>query len=218
MLTKTAPVRVKVCGITNIDDGVRAANLGASALGFIFWPHSPRYVSPDRAASVVEATGPMTSAVGVFVDDTAAHIHQTVAAAKLDVVQLHGDEPTELIAALKVRVIRAVALGASAPETPIELIPPNVTVLLDAHDPLKRGGSGQQVDWTEAARWARERPVILSGGLRPDNVTAAIEQVRPYGVDVSSGVEAEPGRKDAKKLEAFFEAVAAAQAVERVDD
>ena len=216
MPAKTTPVRVKVCGITNIDDGVRAANLGASALGFIFWPHSPRYVSPDRAVSVVEATGPMTSAVGVFVDDTAARIHQTVAAAKLDVVQLHGDEPTELIAALKVRVIRAVALGASAPEMPIELIPHNVTVLLDAHDPLKRGGSGQQVDWTEAARWARERPVILSG--RPDNVAAAIERVRPYGVDVSSGVEAEPGRKDAKKLEAFFEAVAAAQAVGRVDD
>tara|TARA_Y100001001_G_C7879685_1_gene264181 strand:+ start:61 stop:546 length:486 start_codon:yes stop_codon:yes gene_type:complete len=160
---------------------------------------------------VVEATGPMTSAVGVFVDEEVVRIHETVAAAKLDVVQLHGDEPYEMLRTLRVRTIRAVALGALAPEVPIDLIPPNVTVLLDAHDPIGRGGSGQQVDWTEAARWARERRVILSGGLRPDNVTAAIEKVRPYGVDVSSGVEAEPGRKDARKLEAFFDAVAAAQ-------
>ena len=89
MPSETGPVRVKVCGITNVNDGVHAASLGASALGFIFWPHSPRYVSPDRAASVVEATGPLTSAVGVFVDETMVRIHETVASAKLDVCLLY---------------------------------------------------------------------------------------------------------------------------------
>lgn len=208
MKARDTLVRVKVCGITNIDDGVRAVGLGASALGFVFWQKSPRCVSVERAASIIEAVGPMTTSVGVFVDADASEIRETVAAAKVDVVQLHGDEPPDLMRNLNRKVIRTVALGASGPVSPVKAIPLEVTVLFDVHDPLRRGGSGQQVDWAEAAKWARQRSIILSGGLRPDNVGLAITTVRPYGVDVSSGVEAEPGRKDAQKLEAFFAAVA----------
>jgi len=195
---------VKVCGITTRNDAECAAGLGADALGFVFWPKSPRYIPPAAARRIIDGVGPLTTAVGIFVDARVDEIHRAVLDAQIDVVQLHGDEPRELLSQLTRPVIRAVGLRAAGPVTPIESLPPDVTVLLDVHDPRRRGGTGRQVDWAVAARWARQRRVILSGGLRPDNVRTAIRQVAPYGIDVSSGVESTPGTKDAGKLRAFF--------------
>jgi len=195
---------VKVCGITTSNDAECAAGLGADALGFVFWPKSPRYIPPADARRIIERIGPLTTAVGVFVNASAGEIHRAVLDARIDVVQLHGDEPRELLSALTRPVIRTVGVEAAGPVVSIESPPPDVTVLLDVHDPGRRGGTGRQVDWDVAARWALRRRVILSGGLRPGNVRAAIRQVAPYGIDVSSGVEASPGTKDTVKLREFF--------------
>ena len=198
---------VKICGITNVADGLLAADLGASAIGFVFWKGSPRFVTPREAGAIGEAVGPLMTTVGVFVDADAEEIARVVAGAGIDVVQLHGNEAPELIERLERRVIRSVALDSEAAVAACDSVPARATLLLDAHDPVHRGGTGRLANWTAAATVARWRRVILSGGLRPDNVGAAIDVVRPYGVDVSSGVEVEPGRKDPVKLEAFLAAV-----------
>ncbi len=203
-------VRVKICGITNAEDGSLAASLGASAIGFVFWPDSPRCVTPDQAAGIGASIGPLTTKIGVFVDAGAGEIERIVVDAGLDVVQLHGREPRDLADRVGRPVIRSVACDATGPMPAFEEIPASATVLFDAHDPQRHGGTGRRANWAEAARWAERRRVILSGGLRPANVAEAIAAVRPYAVDVSSGVEQAPGRKDPAKLRAFFAAVAAA--------
>ena len=205
-------VRVKICGITNAEDGNLAASLGASAIGFVFWPDSPRCVTPDQAAVIGASIGPLTTKIGVFVDAGAGEIERIVVDAGLDVVQLHGSEPRDLADRVGRPVIRSVACDATGPVPAFEEIPASATVLFDAHDPRRHGGTGRRANWAEAERWAERRRVILSGGLRPSNVAEAIAAVRPYAVDVSSGVEEAPGRKDSAKLRAFFAAVASAEA------
>ena len=197
-------IAVKICGITRPEDGVRAAELGASAIGLVFWPRSPRAVDSRRAREIVAALPPLVAAVGVFVNqmDDAIEIARTVG---LTAVQLHGDEEPATYADLPVRVIKSVALRDSESVDTALRVPRSATVLLDAHDPVKRGGTGRTVDWSIASTIARQRPVILSGGLNPDNVAGAIEAVRPYAIDVSSGVESAPGKKDPAKLEALFD-------------
>ena len=207
------PIRVKICGITSAEDGVLAASLGAAAIGLVFWEESPRCVTPERAAAIGAAVGPLTSKVGVFVDAGAREIGRIVAEAGLDVVQLHGSEPRDLADRLSRPVIRSVACSPTGCVPALDEIPGSATVLFDAHDPERHGGTGRRANWSEAARWAVRRRVILSGGLRPTNVAEAIGVVRPYAVDVSSGVERAPGRKDPAKLAAFFAAVASVVAV-----
>jgi len=200
-------IRVKICGVTNPADARLAVDLGASAIGMVFWPKSPRAIDVARAKEIVSVLPPFVTAVGVFVNqiDEAPRIARD---AGLDVIQLHGDERPDAYAAMTVRTIKAI--GVSSPES-VALaaeVPPQTTVLLDAHDPIRRGGTGRAIDWKIAARVAHMLRVILSGGLTPGNVAIADASVHPYAVDVSSGVETSPGVKDPAKLRAFFAALA----------
>ena len=178
--------RVKVCGITRAEDAGLAAAAGADAIGFVFWPRSPRAVTPGQAAAIWTA-GALIARVGVFVNESPAIVRDVVREARLTAVQLHGDETAADAASLRVPVFRSMTLEDA--ETLAEW-PDETTFLLDAADPVQRGGTGRTVDWGMAAEVAARRRVILAGGLTPVNVAEAIALVRPWGVDVSSGVEA----------------------------
>ncbi len=199
---------VKVCGITRVEDARAALEAGATALGFVFWPRSSRAVTPQRAAEIVSALPYGTNAVGVFVNQSADEIDHAVNTAGLTAIQLHGDEAPSLLSSLHRPVLRAVTLDVA--EEAITAWPEDVLLLLDAHDPVRRGGTGQVVDWVAAADCATRRRLVLAGGLEPGNVRKAIEVVRPFGLDVSSGVEDAPGVKSVSKLIHFFENVRAA--------
>ena len=196
-------VRVKVCGITSPADAVLAAELGASAIGMIFWPGSPRAIDASRAKAIVDALPPFVSTVGVFVNQVDEA--RTVARAlRLSAVQLHGDEDVEQCLGFDGPVIKAISVRDRTAIDAARQLPGTVTVLLDAHDPARRGGTGRPIDWAIASEIARERPVILSGGLHPGNVASAVAAVRPWAIDASSGLESAPGTKDPRKLRAFF--------------
>jgi phosphoribosylanthranilate isomerase len=200
--------RVKICGIRRVEDATLAAELGADALGFVFWPDSPRFIDPYRAREIVHRLPPFVTTVGVFVDQPPEYVNGVADLLQLGAVQLHGHEGLQPYARRSYRVIKAVAVhDAIDVSTELAAVPGGVTVLLDAHDPTKRGGTGQVIDWTQAAAAARRRPIILSGGLTPANVRSAVESVAPYAVDVSSGVEASPAVKDPERLRAFFAAL-----------
>jgi phosphoribosylanthranilate isomerase len=198
---------VKICGITRLEDAELATELGASMVGFIFWPGSPRYVDPFRARDLVRSLPPSVTPVGVFVDQPLEHVRGIAGLVKLGAIQLHGNEPSDYAARLPYRVIRAVAVTDRAQPAAVVATPAHLTLLVDAHDPVRVGGTGRTVDWGVAAVLARNRRVILSGGLKPENVRQAIRTVGPWGVDVASGVESRPGVKDPVRLRAFFEAV-----------
>lgn len=206
---------VKICGITRLQDADLAAELGASAVGFIFWPGSPRYIAPEAAREIVDRKSAALRTVGVFVDESVEHVRRIAELAGLDLVQLHGNESGTMArrcrAQMKLRapdpcVIKAVALRNGAP-VDISEFDEHVLMLLDAHDPERHGGTGRAVDWDIARGVAASRRTILSGGLTPENIRRAIAAVQPYGVDVSSGVEASPGVKDAARMKHFFEAL-----------
>jgi len=202
--------RIKVCGVTRIEDALRASELGADALGFVFWPGSPRFVDPEQVRAIVKALPPFVAAVGVFVNQTPDYLASVASTAMLTAVQLHGDEDPAAYAAVARRLIKAVSLSPDFDAAhAVSALPQAVTMLLDAHDPIRRGGTGRTIDWQVAAGLARMRRVILSGGLTPGNVAKAQAAVQPYAMDVSSGVEASPGVKDPAKLRAFFAALAA---------
>jgi phosphoribosylanthranilate isomerase len=194
---------VKICGITRVEDAVAAAELGADAIGFIFWPGSPRFVDPYRARRIAAALPRMVRTVGVFVDQPVDYIAGVANLVRLFAVQLHGDETPHAVAAVGRPAIKSIKPGASR----LEEWPSNVTLLLDAHDPVKKGGTGTAVDWNAAAAIAAKRPVLLAGGLTPDNIADAIACVRPFGVDVSSGVETSPGVKNHARMQALFKAI-----------
>lgn len=200
-------VRVKICGVRRLEDALLAARLGASAIGFVFWPESPRFVDPYRAKRIAAALPPFVATVGVFVNQPPEHASSVARLLNLAAIQLHGDEDPAPFIRTGYRVIRAVGVSGPLDDDAVARIPGPVTILLDAHDPIRRGGTGQTIDWSVAARVAASRRTILSGGLHPGNVRAAVEQVRPYAIDVSSGVESAPGVKDPVKLEALFRAL-----------
>ena len=197
---------IKVCGLRRAQDVEWAVMHGATAVGFIFWPRSPRYVDPDRAAALVRLVPPDVATVGVFVNEDADAIRDVAARTGVSMVQLHGDEAPEVAAQLDRPVMKAMGVEAVRDTA----WPLGTTVLLDVTDRERRGGTGQLVDWTQAAEVARVRNVVLAGGLVPDNVEAAIAAVRPYGVDVSSGVEDEPGVKNPGQVRLFLERARAA--------
>ena len=201
---------VKICGITRLEDAEAAVALGAGALGFVFWPKSPRYVDPERARTIVAALPPFIATVGVFVDQTARLVNGVAARVGLSAVQLHGDEPVDILGEIERPVVKAMALHASTTAEEADAWPSRVRLLIDAHDPDQRGGTGRTVDWKRAAAVAARRPVLLAGGLNAANVADAIQTVKPFGIDVSSGVESSPGIKDHTRLRALFDAVAAA--------
>ena len=200
--------RIKICGITNLADAQLVVECGAAALGFIFYPPSQRSITPAKAAEICAALPPFVAKVGVFVNESAAVIQQTLTDCRLDVVQLHGEERPGFCRQFTVKVIKAIRVRdanslKAAAEYDVDAL------LLDTYTADQRGGTGQVFDWALArqAKTTVRVPIILSGGLAPENVGAAIRQVAPFAVDVASGVESAPGRKDPEKLRRFFEAV-----------
>ncbi len=191
-------MRIKICGITNLEDAKAAVHFGADALGFVF-AESPRRISPEKARQITNQLPPFVAKVGVFVNAPMTHLRRVRDYCGLDAVQLHGEEGADYIKSLGPSVIKALRLNGK----PLGELP-NAALLLDAYDPKLRGGTGKQCDWQRAQEIARDRLVILAGGLGPGNVVQAINQVKPYAVDVSSGVEREPGRKDHGKIASFI--------------
>jgi len=205
-------VRIKICGVTRAEDARLAAELGAWAVGFIFWPGSARFVEPSRARDIVRTLAPFVTAVGVFVDQSAEEIEEIATSVRLGAVQLHGAERPALARGLSYRVIKAVPLTEAGEALGLGDWP-DTLVLLDTHDPVRRGGTGRTIDWTAAAAIARKRPIVLAGGLTPENVAQALAAVGPAAIDVSSGVESAPGIKDQERMRALFASVAAARGV-----
>jgi len=196
-------VRVKICGITSVEDALQAVDAGADALGFVFHEKSPRFLTPDHAATIVRALPPFVQAVGLFVNTEIAVVNATADLCRLDLVQLHGDEPPEYCAQVNRRVIKAFRVKDITSLDPVKEYRV-AGYLLDAWSPAAYGGTGMTFNW-ELAKAAKEYgPVILAGGLTPDNVREAVKTVVPYAVDVSGGVEASPGRKDPEKVREFI--------------
>ncbi len=196
-------VRVKICGITRIEDAQHAAACGADALGFVFYAKSPRCLSPESARGIIAKLPPFVSAVGLFVNEEPERVREIAEFCGLDLLQLHGDEspagslfpPYRVIKALRVRDAGSLT-GAGAYVVS--------ALLLDAWVEGAYGGTGHRFNWDLAAGVAREHRVILAGGLRAENVAEAVRRVRPYGVDVSSGVESAPGIKDPDLVAEFI--------------
>jgi phosphoribosylanthranilate isomerase len=199
--------RIKICGITREADAQLAVELGADAIGFVFWRSSPRDISASRASAIVRQLPPDVTRVGVFVDATPEAVSDVAREVALDAAQLHGDEDVEKYASCGVALVKAIDLHAPESYADAVALPEAVTILVDAHAPIERGGTGLQANWLDAARLAAVRRIVLAGGLHPGNVAAALDAVRPWGIDVSSSVEDAPGRKSADKLRALFLAV-----------
>jgi phosphoribosylanthranilate isomerase len=196
-------VRVKICGITSVEDALQAVQAGADALGFVFYGRSPRNLDPLRAANIISNLPPFVQAIGLFVNADAGFVNDTADRCRLDLVQLHGDEAPEYCGQIRRRVIKAFRVRDASSLAPVRDYRV-AGILLDAYSPGAFGGTGLSFNW-ELAGIAREiGPVILAGGLAPDNVREAVERVAPYAVDVSSGVEMSPGKKDPEKVREFI--------------
>lgn len=214
-------LKIKICGITSLEDGLAAAQAGADYLGFVFHPQSPRYVTAAQAQAITAGVRRQfrekaPRGVGVFVNTPPAQVRYVLYTAGLHYAQLHGDEGPEQLAEQRGRAYKAlrpaslvealdgaVQYGGLGPQAGPQL-------LLDAYQPAAYGGTGTRADWALAAAVAQRIPrLLLAGGLTPQNVFAAVEAVKPWGVDVSSGVEAAPGRKDPNKLREFVRAALA---------
>jgi len=209
------PTRVKICGITRMEDATLAVELGAAALGFNFYPQSPRYIAPQAAREIIVRLPPLVMAVGIFANETdGAHIATIARAAGVTVVQLHGPAsplPGPGSEGLDgFTVLHAIAVWKGFKPELLQHLKANA-FLLDAFDPALHGGTGKTFDWSVAREAKKFGTIILAGGLTPENVGRAIREVEPYGVDVASGVESAPGIKDPAKLRAFFAEVAKAE-------
>lgn len=201
-------VRVKICGITNLEDALLAAQLGADALGFIFYPHSPRNVAPDAARGIIARLPLFVLSVGVFVDEEAGTVQELAASVGLDWVQLHGNESPQYCRGLGRRVIKAFRIQDAASLAPLaDYQDAAQAFLLDTYRAGRIGGTGEAFDWSVAHQAQKYGPIILAGGLTAKNVAHAINIAQPQAVDVASGVEVAPGKKDPEKLRAFFAAV-----------
>lgn len=205
------PTRVKICGITQLEDAHLAVELGATALGFNFYPPSPRYIAPEVAWAIIQSLPPLLMAVGVFADEThGRRVAEVARRAGVGAVQLHGPRfPADGDWLEDYRLIRAVAVRSGMKAEEMAGLQASA-FLLDSYDSELRGGTGKTFDWNLAREAKRYGPIILAGGLTPGNVGRAVREVRPYAVDVASGVESAPGKKDPTKLRSFFAAVAEA--------
>jgi phosphoribosylanthranilate isomerase len=205
---------VKICGITRLQDAELASGLGAAAIGFIFWPDSPRYIAPEKAGAIAERLPAEVMKVGVFVDQPVEDVARIAEDVGLTAVQLHGRETPEYCSAIGAEagsgvrrtVIKSIAMGATS-TVDVSEFDTGVVLLIDAHHPTLHGGTGRAVNWDSAREIAAIRPTILAGGLNAANIRLAVRSVRPYGVDLSSGVESAPGVKDPARLRSFFEAL-----------
>ncbi len=202
-------VRVKICGITLAGDAHLAEACGAHAVGFIFYPPSPRAVAPEDAAAIAAQLHPYTVKVGVFVGESPQRMNEIADLCRLDRIQLHGGEPFAMLSRLNRPGYRALKLQSQGDVARVQS-EPDGTVMLDTHAEEIHGGTGRAFNWEWAREVGRDHPVILAGGLAPDNIAEAIRKARPVAVDASSSLETAPGRKDPAKLEAFFRAIALA--------
>jgi phosphoribosylanthranilate isomerase len=199
-------VKVKICGITNLEDALVAVEAGADALGFVFFQGSSRYISPENAAAIICRLPPFVQTVGLFVNEKSAIVNAIADQCGVDIVQLHGEESPEYCQAITRRVIKAFRVkDASSLETLSDYRVAGW--LLDTWSPVAHGGTGTTFNWDIAAHAAASRPIILAGGLTPENVAEAAVTVRPYAVDVSSGVESEPRKKCAGLVNQFISAI-----------
>jgi phosphoribosylanthranilate isomerase len=202
-------MKIKICGITNVEDADVAEKAGADAIGFVMYRKSPRWVEPAVARSIIAGLPPFMLPVGVFVNEEAEKVRTLMDECGFALAQLHGDESAAYCQNLGRPALKALRLKDRGTFLALAEFQGRANVrglLIDAFSDQSYGGTGQTVDWTLAQEVARSAPVILAGGLNPANVAGAIHIVRPYGVDVSSGVEQSPGKKDHHKLRAFIEA------------
>ena len=202
-------VKVKICGITNLADGMAAAEAGADALGFMFYEQSPRNISVEAASGMASQLPPFVLKVGVFVNAPEDLVVRAIRECGLNLLQFHGDEPPEYCLQFGLMSMKALRVRDAASLQVLKDYPTDAW-LLDAYSPEKAGGTGETFNWDlalEARDWGR--PIFLAGGLTPENVAEAVRRARPYGVDVSSGVEAAPGKKDHAKVRAFIQAAKA---------
>lgn len=199
-------VRVKICGLTNPDDALAAVAAGADALGFMFYERSPRRVTPVQAAAIIRALPPLVAKVGVFVNPSAEFVRETIVVSGIDTLQFHGEEPAAFCGQFGLKAIKAFRMSDAA-ALPGLLAYATEAWLLDSFVPGQLGGTGERFNWDLAiAAKTHGRPIVLAGGLTPDNVAEAVQRVRPFGVDVASGVESAPGQKDPAKVRAFIAA------------
>lgn len=203
-------VRIKICGITNLEDALMSVEAGADALGFVFFQASPRFISPEKAAAIIRRLPTFVQTVGLFVNEEPATVNSVADQCGLDLVQLHGEESPDYCTAVNRRIIKAFRVKDASTLDAMT----NYRVaacLLDAWSPAARGGTGTTFNWEIAARAAASHTIILAGGLTPDNVAGAVATVHPYAVDVSSGVESAPGKKDAGQVSRFIRATRSLQ-------
>jgi phosphoribosylanthranilate isomerase len=198
-------VRVKICGVTRLEDALLASRLGADALGFNFWPGSRRHVTPAVGREIISRLPPFVTPVGVFVNQAEGEMRAIAAETGIQVFQLHGDEPPELCSRLPLPVVKAIPVDQVA--TLSKLLSYEVRAFLLDTPSRGYGGTGRPFDWSLAEGVSEVAPVILAGGLTPENVAEAVRAVRPWAVDVASGVESSPGVKDADRMLRFFTAV-----------
>lgn len=205
--------RIKICGITRVEDALAAAQAGADAIGLVFYPSSPRAVSVETAREIVANLPPFIAAVGLFVNETAPEIERIYKRVRLDLLQLHGDETPQFCAGLGVPFLKA--LRVKPGDDVAQLMNPwddARSILLDAFKQDVPGGTGEVFDWSQVPRSQAER-IVLAGGLTPDNVYSAVQETQVAAVDVSGGVEAAPGLKSSEKIAAFVAAVRSADQI-----
>ena len=196
-------IKVKICGITNKEDALYAAECGADALGFIFYEKSPRYIEPDNAKTIIAALPPFVTTVGVFVNKDFNDIRDITLLTGVTVVQLHGDESPSYCNLVEGKLIKAIRVKNDSSIEGLKKYDVD-TFLLDSFDKNSFGGSGLTFDWKLAEKAKQYGKIILAGGLTPDNVEEAVKKVVPYGVDVNSGVEKKPGIKNKNKVKEFI--------------
>ncbi len=207
VMTMLPRTRVKICGITRPSDGLTASQLGADAIGLVFHPPSPRHVAIKQAQAIINVLPPFVTTVGLFMNAEASVVQNVLHHVPLHMLQFHGDEAPDYCAAFGLPYIKAVPMGTGADVSDYEQRFATATsLLLDSHGSGRMGGSGHSFDWA-CIPAQRHKPLILAGGLSPDNVTAAIRHTRPYAVDVSSGVESAKGIKDTELMYTFLRGV-----------
>ncbi|MFC1478231.1 phosphoribosylanthranilate isomerase [Candidatus Margulisiibacteriota bacterium] len=200
-------IKIKICGITNLEDALLACELGADAIGFIFAP-SPRQVNLETVRGITSQIPPFVTRVGVFVNEPAELINETARNCGLDAVQLHGDESPEYCKSIKRRVIKVLRIKEGSDLDVIKLYEDHVSAFLfDTYSPDQYGGTGKTFNWDILKDVETSKPYIVSGGITPDNVSSLLGSVDPYGIDIGSGVESSPGKKDPEKLKQLFAAL-----------
>jgi len=200
-------VRTKICGITRLEDALAAAESGADAIGLVFYKKSPRYVSPEIAASIISQLPPFVTTVGLFVNEPAGQIQQVLDIVPLDLLQFHGSEVEPDCSRYNRPYIKAIAMKPGLDvESVVNQYPGAQGILLDTYDVVLPGGTGKAFDWNKVPQ-NLSKPIILAGGLTPENIRQAVDVVSPWAVDVSGGVEESKGKKDHRLIQAFIEGV-----------